>query len=140
MASGKVELGSGSDSMIGYVTVGTNDLARAVGFYDALFAELGAGRFMEEETFVAWAVAPGQPAFSVTRPYDGNAATVGNGTMVALAVDSTAKVDAVHARALALGGADEGPPGQRMEGFYAGYFRDLDGNKLNVFYASHPAG
>lgn len=125
--------------MIGYVTLGTNDLNRAVAFYDALLAELGAGRFMEEETFVAWAVAPDKPGLSVCQPFDGNEATVGNGTMVALAVDSSEKVDAVHARAMQLGGVDEGAPGQRMEGFYAGYFRDLDGNKLNVFFASHGA-
>ena len=124
--------------MIGYTTVGTNNLEKAVAFYDALFAELGAGRFMEEESFVAWAVSPDKPAFSVCRPFDGNAATVGNGTMVALTVDSTDKVDAVHAKALELGGQDEGAPGPRMEGFYAGYFRDLDGNKLNVFYADFP--
>lgn len=119
--------------MIGYVTVGTNDLKQAVAFYDALFAGLGAGRFMEEDTFVAWAVAPDQPAFSVTLPFDGNAATVGNGTMIALAVDATDKVDQVYAKAIELGATDEGPPGQRMDGFYAAYFRDLDGNKLNVF-------
>jgi len=119
--------------MIGYITVGTNDLKQAVAFYDALFAGLGAGRFMEEDTFVAWAVAPDQPAFSVTLPFDGNAATVGNGTMIALAVDATDKVDQVYAKAIELGATDEGPPGQRMDGFYAAYFRDLDGNKLNVF-------
>ena len=124
--------------MIGYTTVGTNNLEKAVAFYDALFAELGAGRFMEEESFVAWAVSPDKPAFSVCRPFDGNAATVGNGTMVALTVDSTDKVDTVHAKALQLGGQDEGAPGPRTEGFYAGYFRDLDGNKLNVFYADFP--
>ena len=119
--------------MIGYVTVGTNDLPKAVEFYDGLFAELGAGRFMEEETFVAWAIAPEVPAFSVCKPYDGNAATVGNGTMIALTVDSIDKVKSVYAKAMELGGTDEGPPGKRMDGFYAGYFRDLDGNKLNVF-------
>ena len=119
--------------MIGYVTVGTNDLPKAVEFYDSLFAELGAGRFMEEDTFVAWAIAPEVPAFSVCKPYDGNAATVGNGTMIALTVDSIDKVKSVYAKAMALGGTDEGPPGKRMDGFYAGYFRDLDGNKLNVF-------
>ena len=124
--------------MIGYTTVGTNNLEKAVAFYDALFSELGAGRFMEEETFVAWAVSPDQPAFSVCRPYDGNAATVGNGTMIALTVDSTDKVDKVHTLAMELGGQDEGAPGPRMEGFYAGYFRDLDGNKLNVFFADCP--
>ena len=124
--------------MIGYVTLGTNDMEKAVAFYDALLAVIGAGRFMEEETFVAWAVAPDQPALSVTRPYDGKAATVGNGMMIALTVDSTDKVDAVYAKAMELGGADEGPPGTRMDGFYAAYFRDLDGNKLNVFNMQMP--
>jgi catechol 2,3-dioxygenase-like lactoylglutathione lyase family enzyme len=119
--------------MIGYTTVGTNNLQKAVAFYDVLLAEVGAGRYMQEETFVAWGVAPDKPAFSVCKPYDGNAATVGNGIMVALTVDSNDKVDAVYAKAMALGGTDEGPPGPRMDGFYAAYFRDLDGNKLNVF-------
>ena len=119
--------------MIGYVMVGTNDLARAAAFYDALLAELGAKRFMEDERFIAWATEPGAPAFSVTKPYDGNAATVGNGTMVALVMESREKVDAFHARALELGASDEGAPGERGPGFYAGYFRDLDGNKLNAF-------
>ncbi len=124
--------------MIGYVTLGTNDMEKAVAFYDALLAVIGAGRFMEEETFVAWAVAPNQPALSVTRPYDGKAAMVGNGMMIALTVDSTDKVDAVYAKAMELGGLDEGPPGTRMDGFYAAYFRDLDGNKLNVFNMQMP--
>jgi len=120
--------------VIGYVTVGTNDLEKAVAFYDILMAELGAGRFMQEATFVAWAVTPDQPAFSVCRPYDGKAATVGNGTMIALAVDSIDKVDALYAKAIEAGASDEGPPGLRTDDFYAAYFRDLDGNKLNVFH------
>jgi catechol 2,3-dioxygenase-like lactoylglutathione lyase family enzyme len=124
--------------MIGYVTFGSNDIPRAAKFYDALLAELGAKRFMESERFIAWAVSPDQPALSVIAPYDGNAATVGNGTMVALVVDSTAKVDALHRKALELGGQDEGAPGPRGDGFYAAYFRDLDGNKLNVFHMSSP--
>lgn len=119
--------------MIGYTTVGSNDLDKAVVFYDRLFEVLGAGRFMQEDTFVAWAVAPDQPAFSVCKPYDGHAATHGNGTMIAFRVDSTEQVDAVYAKAMELGGKDEGPPGPRADGFYAAYFRDLDGNKLNVF-------
>ena len=120
--------------MIGYVTIGTNDLERAVAFYDELLGLLGAKRFMEHpDVFVAWAVAPDKPAISVTRPYDGNPATVGNGMMVALAVDSKDKVHEVYDKAIELGGQDEGPAGPRMENFYAGYFRDLDGNKLNVF-------
>lgn len=126
--------------MIGYVTVGTNDLEKAVAFYDVLLGELGAGKFMEEDTFVAWAVAPDQPAFSVSRPFDGNAATIGNGTMIALTVDSIDKVDAVYAKAIELGGTDEGLPGKRTDGFYAGYFRDLDGNKLNVFCTNTKGG
>ncbi|MCW8871809.1 MAG: VOC family protein [Xanthomonadales bacterium] len=127
--------------MIGYITLGTNDLERAVAFYDKLFAVLGAGRFMEDPgRFVAWAVAPDKPAISVTMPYDGKPATHGNGTMVALVVDSKEKVQEVYDKAMALGARDEGLPGPRMDGFYAAYFRDLDGNKLNVFHADFAAG
>jgi predicted lactoylglutathione lyase len=120
--------------LIGYVTLGTRDIQRAASFYDALLAEIGAGRFMESDRFVAWAVAPGKPSLGVILPYDGQPATVGNGVMVALVVDSNAKVDALHRKALALGGTDEGAPGPRgTAGFYAAYFRDLDGNKLNCY-------
>ena len=119
--------------MIGYVTLGTHDLARAATFYDALLAEVGAKRIMEFEKFIAWGTSMKAPGLGLTYPYDGNAATVGNGVMVALVVDSTDKVDRIHAKALSLGAKDEGAAGPRGEGFYAGYFRDLDGNKLNVF-------
>jgi catechol 2,3-dioxygenase-like lactoylglutathione lyase family enzyme len=120
--------------MIGYVTLGTNNLERAAAFYDELCAVLGARRLMEDPGhFIVWAVAPDKPAISVTTPYDGKAATVGNGVMVALVVDSKAKVHKVYDKAIALGARDEGPAGPRMEGFYAGYFRDLDGNKLVAF-------
>jgi len=123
--------------MIGYVTVGTNDLPRAAAFYDDLLGLLGAKRFMEFDTFIAWQVAPDKPGFAVTKPYDGKPATVGNGTMVALAVDSKEMVHKVYDRAIALGGKDEGPAGPRSDEFYAGYFRDLDGNKLNVFWVNY---
>jgi catechol 2,3-dioxygenase-like lactoylglutathione lyase family enzyme len=119
--------------MIGYVTLGTNDLPRAAGFYDALLAEIGARRLYDFGRGIAWGVSQDKPALGITKPYDGNAATVGNGVMVAIAVDSRDKVERLHKKALDLGGKDEGPPGPRGEGFYAGYFRDLDGNKLNVF-------
>lgn len=120
--------------MIGYVTLGTNDLQRCAKFYDELLGELGAKRMMDEETFIAWSTGPSSPAVSIIKPYDGQAATVGNGVMVALVVDSPEKVDALHKKALELGGKDEGAPGPRGDqGFYAGYFRDLDGNKLNFF-------
>ena len=120
--------------MIGYVTLGTNDMARAAGFYDALLAEVGAKRFMEADTFIAWGVSPTQPSLGVIKPYDGNAASVGNGTMVALVVDSAEKVDRIYKKAIELGAKDEGPAGPRGDTLYGGYFRDLDGNKLNVFY------
>jgi predicted lactoylglutathione lyase len=120
--------------MIGYTTVGTNDLKRAAAFYDALLAEMGAKRAMEMDTFIAWATAPDTPMVCVIKPFDGKAATVGNGVMVALAANSKEQVDAIHKKALALGGKDEGAPGPRGPGFYAGYFRDLDGNKLNAFF------
>lgn len=119
--------------MIGYVTLGTNDMARAGAFYDALLATIGAGRFMESDRFIAWAVSPTQPSLGVIKPYDQKPASVGNGTMVALVMDSPAKVDAFHRKALELGAKDEGAVGPRGGGFYAGYFRDPDGNKLNVF-------
>lgn len=127
--------------MIGYVTLGTNDLQSAAEFYDALFAELGAKRFMEEEQFIAWGVSVEQPALGITKPFDGNKATVGNGVMVALQVDSPEKVNLVYNKAIELGAKDEGPAGPRdyLPGFYAGYFRDLDGNKLNVFCMTEPS-
>ncbi len=120
--------------MIGYVTLGTNDLKRAARFYDELLGEIGASRSMDTETFIAWATAPEAPALSLTQPFDKKQATVGNGVMVALRMDSKAQVDALHKKAMALGAKDEGAPGARGDGFYAGYFRDLDGNKLNAFF------
>ena len=120
--------------MIGYVTVGTNDLPRAARFYDALLAEIGARRVMEFDGFIVWNDSPKGAGLALTRPYDGKAATVGNGVMVALAAGSKEKVDALYKKALELGGKDEGAPGPRSPTFYAAYFRDLDGNKLNAFY------
>ena len=120
--------------MIGYTTLGTNDIARAVRFYDTLLAELGGKRAMENESFIAWGGVPGGAMLAVIKPFDKKPATVGNGVMVALAASSKAQVDAVHRKALELGAKDEGAPGPRGDGFYAGYFRDLDGNKLNAFF------
>jgi len=120
--------------MIGYVTLGTNDLPRAAKFYDELLAVLGAKRTMEFDTFIAWGVTPDQPGLAATKPFDGKPATVGNGMMVALAANSKEMVHKVYDKAIALGAKDEGPAGPRSDNYYAGYFRDLDGNKLNVFY------
>lgn len=119
--------------MIGYVTLGTNDLVRAAAFYDAIAAEMGVGRMMEFPTFIAWGKQGGAPGVAATVPFDGKPASVGNGVMVALEARDKAQVDRLHAIALAHGGSDEGAPGPRGEGFYAGYFRDPDGNKLNAF-------
>ena len=119
--------------MIGYVTLGTNDLPKAAAFYDSLLQEVGAKRMWEFPRGIAWGVARDKPSLCIMTPFDGNAATVGNGVMVALAVGSREEVDRVHAKALELGGKDEGAAGPRGDGFYAGYFRDLDGNKLDVF-------
>ena len=89
---------------------------------------------MELDTFIAWATGPGQPSVAITKPFDGEPATVGNGVMVALAAKDQEQVKQLHAKALELGGTDEGAPGPRGDGgFYAGYFRDLDGNKLAAF-------
>ncbi len=119
--------------MIGYVTLGTNDLPRAAVFYDALLAELGARRLMDYGRGYSYGDSMDKPSLGIVTPYDTRPATVGNGVMVALAADSRATVDRVYRKALELGGTDEGPAGPRGEGFYAGYFRDLDGNKLSVF-------
>jgi catechol 2,3-dioxygenase-like lactoylglutathione lyase family enzyme len=122
-----------SDSMIGYVTLGTNDLPRAAKFYDAIAAEMGVGRMMEFETFIAWGSPGGAPGVGLTKPFDGNAASVGNGVMVALEAKDQEQVHRIHEIALANGGTCEGPPGPRGDTFYGAYFRDPDGNKLNAF-------
>ena len=119
--------------MVGYVTLGTNDLQRAAKFYDGITKELGVGRMMENEKFIGWGMPGGGAGIGITKPFDGKPATVGNGTMIAFSLDSRAEVDAFYAKAIALGGSDEGAPGERAPGVYFGYFRDLDGNKFCVF-------
>lgn len=119
--------------MIGYVTLGTSDIKRAAEFYDALLGEIGAKRFMETDTFIAWTTGPQSPGLSVTLPYNKEPASVGNGVMVALAVKDSDEVDRLYKKAIELGATCEGPAGPRGDTFYGGYFRDLDGNKLNFF-------
>lgn len=120
--------------MIGYVTLGTNDLPRAAAFYDKIAAAMGTSRMMENDSFIAWGTPNGAAGIGLTKPFDGNTATVGNGVMVALQCESRAQVDELYNLAISLGGKCEGPAGDRWPGFYAGYFRDPDGNKLNAFY------
>lgn len=125
--------------MIGYVTLGTNDLQKGAPFYDAIAREMGVGRMMEFDTFIAWGAWGGGAGVALSKPFDGNAATVGNGTMVALQASDPDQVRRIYDIAMANGGSDEGAPGPRGEPdengntFYAGYFRDPDGNKLNAF-------
>ena len=119
--------------MIAYVTIGTNDLPRAAVFYDAIAAELGAGRYLDLPDRIGWGTLQGG-GIIVMKPFNGETATVGNGAMVSLAAKDKAQVDRIHKLALDNGGSDEGEPGPRAGGgFYAAYFRDLDGNKLNAF-------
>jgi len=124
--------------MIGYVTVGSNDLDKSRSFYDALMPVVGATRIMEfGDNFTMYGTGMGQPGLAVCKPYNGNAATAGNGNMASIACDSRARVDALYAKAMELGGSDEGPPGVRGDdgphAFYGAYFRDPDGNKVCVF-------
>ncbi len=123
--------------MIGYVTLGTKDIAAARVFYDGLLGSIGAKRLMEFDSFTMWGTSWGQPGIALTKPYDGGAATAGNGNMVAIVLDTRAKVDALYAKAMELGGSDEGAPGVRgdegPQAFYGAYFRDPDGNKFCAF-------
>ncbi|MCH9673179.1 MAG: VOC family protein [Gammaproteobacteria bacterium] len=118
--------------MIGYLTIGCNDLERGAQFYDALLAPLSPRRMEPNDRIILWSV-KGSAMLGIAKPFDGEPASVGNGAMVALRLESQDAVNAMHAKALELGGADEGAPGLRGESFYGGYFRDLEGNKLVAF-------
>jgi len=121
--------------MIGYVTLGTNDMEKSRLFFDALFSDIGAKRVFEDEDHMTlWGYDLGQPLVGVVVPNDGNAATIGNGTMPALVVKDADAVKQLHAKALALGATDEGAPGPRGFGKAEfGYFRIPEGHKFAVF-------
>ena len=131
--------------MIGYVTLGTNDLPRAAAFYDPIAAEMGTGRMMEADSFIAWGTPDGGAGIGLTKPFDGQSACVGNGVMIALEAKDRDQVRRIYDIALANGGSCEGEPGPRGEPdtngmvFYAAYFRDPDGNKLNAFLMDRAA-
>ena len=128
--------------MLGYVMVGTNDLEKSSAFYDVLLSEVGMKRTMEGPDFIAWGgEASGSTSFCIGRPFNEDKATVGNGVMMAFAVSDPAAVDKLYAKAIELGATDEGAPAPRPEfdeKFYVGYFRDLDGNKMNFFHFPTP--
>jgi catechol 2,3-dioxygenase-like lactoylglutathione lyase family enzyme len=120
--------------MIGYATIGTNDLERATKFYDAVLTPLGGRRTFangDRMQFYGCKDTPGMIAIS--KPYDEKPATAGNGTMFGLPAATKQDVDAAYAAAIAAGATCDGAPGQRMPTFYGAYFRDLDGNKVCVF-------
>lgn len=121
--------------MLGYVTLGTNEIEKARGFYDALLEEIGAKRFTNDgDRLTVWGVKPGQGMLAVIKPHDGEVATVGNGSMAAFSLENSESVDKLHEKALALGAVDEGAPGPRGSGqMYFAYCRDLEGHKL-AFY------
>jgi catechol 2,3-dioxygenase-like lactoylglutathione lyase family enzyme len=128
--------------MIAYITLGTNDLEAAGHFYDAVLAPLGYCRLATRDHEIGYGTAPSPDEavnipLWIMRPFDGRAATAGNGVDVAFTATSRAAIDAFHAAALALGGKDEGAPGLRPAygpHFYTAYLRDLDGNKLNAVF------
>ena len=120
--------------MFSHIMIGTNDLAKAKTFYDAVLGDLGGKRTWTMDRIQFYGSAERGPMVAICRPYDEKPATSGNGTMTSLAAPSRELVDKTHAMALASGGKDEGAPGLRGETFYGAYFRDLDGNKLCVFH------
>lgn len=119
--------------MLSHVVIGTNDLDRAGEFYDAVLGEIGVQRMARMPRAIIYGK-DGKLQVMVATPFNEEPATVGNGMMVALAADSEETVQRVYAKAIEMGGSDEGEPGTRLGGsFYAGYFRDRDGNKLNIY-------
>lgn len=122
--------------MIGYTLVGSNDLPKALDFYDMLLATIGAGKAFDHPSGGrVYAVAADKPMFGVVAPFNDEAATAGNGTMIAFGLDSHAQIQAFYDKGLELGGISEGEPGWRGPegGYYGAYLRDLDGNKLCAF-------
>jgi len=119
--------------MIGYVTIGTNDLEGAKAFYDPIAEMLGHRQLMASDRMVGWGTPYKDALLCLIKPHDEQPATVGNGTMIGLVAENEEVVQRVYDYALAHGGSDEGPPGPRGEAFYGAYFRDPEGNKLVVF-------
>ncbi len=119
--------------MIGYVTLGTNDLPRAAAFYDLLLGAIGARRLWETPRGIAWGVADDQPMLALMKPFDGKPATVGNGVMVGFALPTREAVDRMHSTAISMGCKNEGSVGLRAGDWYCGYFRDTEGNKLLAY-------
>lgn len=119
--------------MLGYATVGVTDLEKSAIFYDAIAEELGTPRMFATDTIIAWGKHDGPAGIGICKPHNGESMSVGNGTMLAFEAKDKDQVQRIYDLALANGGSDEGAPGPRGDAFYAAYFRDPDGNKLNAF-------
>lgn len=119
--------------MLGYSTIGVNDMDRALAFYDALLGEVGAKQLFGVDRIKFYGTGTGGAMLAVCIPYNEEAQHAGNGNMVAIPGGDRAGVDKLYAKAIELGATDEGPPGERMPVFYGAYVRDLDGNKLCFF-------
>ncbi|MFP6639570.1 MAG: VOC family protein [Myxococcota bacterium] len=120
--------------MIGYVTIGVSDMEKGKAFWSGLLEPLGASVLMDIGRLAFIGTAMDQPILAVCTPHDKNAPDHGNGNMLAFPAGSREKADELYARAMEFGASDEGPPGERMPGFYGGYFRDPDGNKAVFFH------
>jgi catechol 2,3-dioxygenase-like lactoylglutathione lyase family enzyme len=119
--------------MIGYTTIGVNDMDRAVAFYDALLGEVGGKQLMGMDRIKFYGTSPDAAMLAICIPYNEQAQDQGNGNMVAIPGGTREGVDKLYAKAMELGATDEGEPGERMPVFYGAYVRDLDGNKLCFF-------
>ena len=119
--------------MLGYCTIGVNDMARATAFYDSLLGELGAKTMFSMDRIKFYGTDPKQAMLAICIPYNQEPQVPGNGNMIAIPAGSREGVDQLYAKAMELGASDEGPPGERLPTFYGAYVRDLDGNKLCFF-------
>ena len=119
--------------MLGYVTVGVNDMERACDFYGTLLEEVGGKQLFGQDRIKFYGTGPGSPMLAVCIPYDQNDPAPGNGNMIAIPGGSREGVDKLYQKAIQLGASDEGEPGERLPIFYGAYVRDLDGNKLCFF-------
>jgi len=119
--------------MIGYATIGTKDMDRAVTFYDGLLAEVGAKQVFGMDRIKFYGTGPDAAMLAICVPYNEEEQHCGNGNMIAIPGGSREGVDSLYAKAMELGATDEGEPGERMPTFYGAYVRDLDGNKLCFF-------
>lgn len=125
--------------MISHFNLGTNDLERAEAFYNELLKIFDAKQLFKADRTIFYSLGDNSAKLCINKPFNGEPATAGNGAMVAFAASNKEQVDSLHAKALELGGSDEGAPGDRMDGvIYAAYFRDPDGNKFGIFYSENP--